>query len=884
MNESYRRTHEEIAGRLRERDAEQAVARIASADKAAGLPVFGERAMREFERSSSPMRIFDLATLKFLAVNDAAVSFYGYNREEFLGMSVTDLRHPDEHGALRNSLAEQSDYLRHRPPRRHVTKSGEIMTVELVTQDILYNGRRARLSLTMDLTGRLRMQELLWQRQEEFERLVEHSPDIVSRIDRSYRHLYVNSAVTAATGRSPQEFIGRTVAEVGMSPELTARWLAVLKEAFATAREQSLECAFTGPGGERHYESRIIPERGADGGIETVLVVTRDFTERKKAENEAQRQKNLLAAIIDNLPVGVFIRDAETLRYVARNRFLEKSNGYKVDTSIGKSAYDLFPRDQADICVTTDRKALESGEMVEVPEQEMLGRSGEPRLFHVRKVPLRGEDGTPQLLVGIADDITDRKRAENALRESNEFLHSVIESSRDCIKVLDLDGRLQSINAGGQRLMEIDDAIALVGKLYLDFWSGEDRVTAEKVLRIARGGDMGRFEGFCPTVRGHPKWWDEIVTPILDKHGRPQKLLVVSRDITDYKRAENALRESEERFRQLAENIRQVFWIATLPLDKLIYISPAYEEIWGRSRDSLYRNPRSWMDSAHPDDLPRVRAAAESMARGRPLDVEYRIIRPDGTLRWIRDRSYPMKAADGTQVACGIAEDITDLKAAEQEKLTHAIHQRDALVREVHHRIKNSLQGVVWLLRQKIRKHPAVAPDIEEAIGQLQSLALVYGLQETRPDGLLSLAEITDAICSSAEKLVGGRVNRAFGRETRRQACIAGVEAVSVAVALNELVFNALKHQPAPAGRKRATVRLSEAPGAAEIRITNRGRLPRSFDFERGRAVGYGLGLVRTLLAPPGGAITFNGGRGRVEVKLTLAPPLLAGQRKAYAK
>jgi len=105
-----------------------------------------------------------------------------------------------------------------------------------------------------------------------------------------------------------------------------------------------------------------------------------------------------------------------------------------------------------------------------------------------------------------------------------------------------------------------------------------------------------------------------------------------------------------------------------------------------------------------------------------------------------------------------------------------------------------------------------------------------------------------------------------------------------VAVALNELVFNALKHQPAQAGRKRATVTLSEARGTAEICISNRGHLPTSFDFATGRAVGHGLGLVRTLLSPPGGMITFNGGRDKVEVKLTLAPPLLAGQPKAHAR
>jgi len=664
------------------------------------------------------------------------------------------------------------------------------------------------------------------------------------------------------------------------------------------------------------------------------------------------------------------------------------------------------------MCVATDRKALESGEMVEVPEQEMLGRSGEPRLFHVRKVPLLGEDGTPQVLVGIADDISERKRAENALRESNEFLHSVIESSRDCIKVLDLDGRLLMMNSGGQRLMEIDDLSPLLNVSWDEFWGDEGSIAARAAVSAARDGGVGSFEGYCPTRKGSPKWWDVVVSPILDANGKPAKLLAVSRDVTTRREVRDALRESEERFRQLAENIHQVFWINTPSGDKIDYISPAYEEIWGRRREALYRNPRSWMDSIHPDDLAAVQAVQDAMKIDERTDVEYRIIRPDGTLRWIKDRSYPMRRSDGTRLVCGLAEDISAQKLAEQtlrdsrerlawvmdatgvgswlnplplaklnwdrrtrelfflppgraptiewfwerlhpddheptrlaveaairdrtlysidhrvvdprtgairwirsagkalynkegtairfdginyditlekqaeaERMESALRQRDALVREVHHRIKNSLQGVVWLLRQKIRKYPAVAPDIEEAIGQLQSLALVYGLQETRPDGLLSLAEITEAICSSAEKLVGGRVSRTLVRKSREPACIEGTDAVSVAVALNELVFNALKHQPEQAGGKRATLKLSEARGTAEIRITNRGRLPRSFDFEGGRAVGYGLGLVRTLLAPPGGKIVFNGGRDKVEVILTLAPPLLAGRRKALAK
>ncbi|MBI2296134.1 MAG: PAS domain-containing protein, partial [Betaproteobacteria bacterium] len=498
------------------------------------------------------------------------------------------------------------------------------------------------------------------------------------------------------------------------------------------------------------------------------------------------------------------------------------------------------------------------------------------RHYESRIVPETGLDGRVETALVISRDITARKRAEVALRESSEFLQRMIESSRDCIKVLDLEGRLLWISAGGQRLMEIDDASSLLGKSYLDFWSGSDRDAAHNALVAALAGGVSRFEAYCPTTKRVPKWWDELVTPMLGNDGRPEKLLVVSRDITERRHTESALRESEERFRQLAENIRQVFWINTRSGDQTIYVSPAYEEIWGRSRDSLYRNPREWMRSIHTEDLPVVEDGMKKQARGENLDLEYRIIRPDGSVRWISDRSYHMKSGDGTLLACGIAEDITDRKLAEQERLNHAMQQRDALVREVHHRIKNSLQGIVGLLRQKIRKKPAIAPEIGETIAQLQSVALVYGLQETRSDGLLSLADVTEAICSSAESLIGGRVERAFERKLLRPACLAGAEAVSVAVALNELVFNALKHQPAAAGKKQARLTLREARDEAEIRISNRGRLPKGFDFARSRSVGSGLALVRTLLAPPGGNVTFNGVRNEVEVVLKLHPPLLA--------
>src|SRR5690348_8482780 len=100
------------------------------------LPEFGERALRDFENSSSPMRIFDRETLEYLVVNEAAVKFYGYSREEFLALTIRETRHPEEHAAQLASLKQAANYFQYRAARRQLRKSGEVVVVELVTQDI----------------------------------------------------------------------------------------------------------------------------------------------------------------------------------------------------------------------------------------------------------------------------------------------------------------------------------------------------------------------------------------------------------------------------------------------------------------------------------------------------------------------------------------------------------------------------------------------------------------------------------------------------------------------------------------------------------------------------------------------------------------------------
>ena len=160
--------------------------------------------------------------------------------------------------------------------------------------------------------------------------------------------------------------------------------------------------------------------------------------------------------------------------------------------------------------------------------------------------------------------------------------------------------------------------------------------------------------------------------------GQPEYFVSVLQDITDRKRAESAAEESELRFRQLAENIGEVFWLTDPSKNEVLYVSPAYEQIWGRSCESVYASPRDWIEAIHVEDRARVLLAAQQQAAGN-YDEEYRVVRPDGSTRWIRDRAFPVLRDGRVYRVTGIAEDITDRKRAGDELRESERRFRDML-------------------------------------------------------------------------------------------------------------------------------------------------------------------------------------------------------------
>ena len=209
---------------------------------------------------------------------------------------------------------------------------------------------------------------------------------------------------------------------------------------------------------------------------------------------------------------------------------------------------------------------------------------------------------------------------------------------------------------------------------------------------------------------------------IRDAEGRPQAIFGVARDITALKQAEAGMRESERRFRLMAETIQDVFWIATPTLDRVIYASPAYEQVWGYSCQELYENPQRLVESIHPEDRDRALAAmVTAREQGSPSDHEYRIIKPDGAVRWIHDRGFPIRDDQGrVTMFTGVARDITESKALEQQLLQ--AQKMDAVGRlagGVAHDFNNLLMAIMGygeLMRSKVLKDDPLYSHLENIL------------------------------------------------------------------------------------------------------------------------------------------------------------------------
>ncbi|MBC7925619.1 MAG: PAS domain S-box protein, partial [Bryobacteraceae bacterium] len=297
-------------------------------------------------------------------------------------------------------------------------------------------------------------------------------------------------------------------------------------------------------------------------------------------------------------------------------------------------------------------------------EYRVTGADGVVRWLYARGRCQLDEQGRPGRFPGVAFEITDRKQTEVALQESEQFARSVVDSSPDCVKVLDRDGILLSMNSEGCRQMEMVDFGTFANHHWVDFWPEGSRADARKAVAAAREGITARFQGFCPTLTGEPRWWEVIVAPIRDASSHPVRILCVSRDITERLQAETALKESEQRFRNLADNAPVMVWVTDSD-GSCTYLSRSWYQFTGQTEHTGLGF--GWLDAVHPEDRPEAgRAFHEANSSRQPFRVEYRLRRQDGEYCWAIDAAMPRRGPEGSFLGyIGSVIEITERKQAE---------------------------------------------------------------------------------------------------------------------------------------------------------------------------------------------------------------------------
>lgn len=396
-------------------------------------------------------------------------------------------------------------------------------------------GPTALCGISTDITDRKRAEEALRKYADEIGDLYDNAPCGYHSLDADGIFVRVNETELAWLGYSREELIGKK----RITDLLTAQSL----EIFMRDQQQ-----FRQTGLVRDVEFELIRKDGSvlpvslsatavrDGegnllGSRTTLF---DITKRRRVDQELRRTEAFLSSIVENIPSMIFVKDAENLRFVRVNRAGEKLTGIPREELLGKNDGDLFPKEQADLFTSQDREVLEGRGLRDIPEEPILTKSGETRLLHTRKIPILAEaTGEPLYLLGISEDITDLKRAEE---EVNRFFGL----SLDLLCIADFEGYFRRLNPAWERTLGFSIP-ELLSKPFLEFLHPEDRPTtlAESGKLGAKEHETVSFTNRYLCADGSYKWllWNAKSDPV-------RKLIyAAARDITEEKLAQEEIAE-----------------------------------------------------------------------------------------------------------------------------------------------------------------------------------------------------------------------------------------------------------------------------------------------------------------------------------------------------
>jgi PAS domain S-box-containing protein len=647
---------EDISARkLAEEKLREHEERLSLASKAAGLGIFewdvqADRAVWKNER------MYEIFGHTFA---DGALS-----KQQL----VENYVHPDDVATLVQALAEGMNSGRPvHTSYRIRRKDGALRWLDLSANfELSRNGAPVRMvGVLADITERKQIEESLRESQERLQIFIQHAPAALAMFDREMRYLAVSRRWMADYHLGDGDIRSRSHYDV--FPEISEQWKAVHRRALEGEVVRADEdCFVRADGIVQWLRWDVRPWYSANGAIGGIVIFTEDITEQKRAEQELRASELRFRTMISAIPNLTYETNADGANIFTSDQWREYT-GVTAKESSGAGFIRAYHPEEAEDVLTQWSAAVRLGASFE-RKCRIRAADGNYRWFLNRAQPGRDAEGLIVRWAGSLTDIDDLIRAEERARENELRFRTMISAVPSLTFESDVDGNNtfasdqwlaytgmtaeETAGVGFARAFHPDDAEDVTARWFAAMRSG---TLFESRHRI-RGAD------------GSYRWFLCRALPARDAEGRIVRWAGSLADIDDWARAEEALRESEGRFRQLAESLPQLVW--TCRADGTCdYISPQFVAYTGIPEAKQLGF--DWLRQVHPDDRESLFAAwNRTVATGEPFDVEYRIRRNDGVYRWFKTRATALRDSGGKVVKWfGSNTDIDDQKQAERSSL-----------------------------------------------------------------------------------------------------------------------------------------------------------------------------------------------------------------------